>query len=364
MRVLHVINGLTSGGAEKLVYELSCTMKEDDNHIEVLALSSLGDVYSEKIKRNKINVTFLTTGTVYSPFLLFAILQFFRKNDRTYDIVHVHLFPSLYFMSILCKLHLIDNKLIFHEHNTENRRNRYRFFKPIDRFIYSSYRKVICISEAVKIRLKEYIYIDENKLVVINNGINVKACKESCALSREEINVNLLKDDILLVMAARFTEQKDHETLVQALKLLPHNYKLLLLGEGERMNQIKLLVENLHISDRVLFLGFQSNVYSYIKACDIFILSSHWEGFGLSCVEAMACGIPVIASDVNGLKEVVKGAGLLFPSHDISSLKNQILKLTSDRMLYEEMQRKGLRRAEHYSIENMYNSLMEVYHEI
>ena len=111
-------------------------------------------------------------------------------------------------------------------------------------------------------------------------------------------------------MVARFSEQKDQPTLIKAIKELPENVHLLLIGEGTLKQKNENLAKEIGVSDKVHFLGFRNDVERILKTVDIVVLSSNWEGFGLAAAEGMAAGKPVIASKVEGLREIVDGYGL------------------------------------------------------
>ncbi|MBP8934379.1 MAG: glycosyltransferase [Prevotella sp.] len=357
MRILHVINALTSGGAEKLVFDLSQRMNRDCNVVEVLLLSSRNDVYASRLQKLGVKVYQLSNRSVYNIFLIIPLIKFFYRNS--FDIVHVHLFPSFYYISFMKKMHVIKCPIIFHEHNTKNRRIESFFLRKIDKLIYSQYSYVICISDAVRAVLMKAYNLPKNKMIVIYNGIDINECKKALPINRKDIDASILEDDILLVMVARFNSQKDHVTLIKALNKLPENFKLLLIGEGDTLNDIKTFVLNLNLSDRVFFLGYRSNPYCYIKSSDIFILSSIFEGFGLSCVEAMACGIPVIASNVPGMAQVVGDVGVLFEVGNSDMLKDKILEVLSFRN--NELKIMEFRRSEQFSIDIMIKSLYKIY---
>ena len=112
----------------------------------------------------------------------------------------------------------------------------------------------------------------------------------------------------IVLMVAAMREQKDHETLIRASKLLPQEYRIIFVGEGERMEEVQNYARE-NGSASILFLGRRADVPSIMKASDVFVLSSKWEGFGLVVVEAAATGLPVVASDVDGLNGVVKTIG-------------------------------------------------------
>lgn len=361
MKILHVINGLTSGGAERLVCDIACMASDDAHEISVLCLSSRHDVYTEAMRKQGIKVCCLSGGTVYNPLLLCKLFAFFRKH--TFDIVHVHLFPSFYFMALL-KQWGMKSKLIYHEHNTLNGRINSRFWRFWDKKMYASYARIICISDAVKAVLQRVYALDNRQLTVICNGVDIEKCHKATPVPRQELPAGIAVDDKIIIMVARFNPQKDHQTLLKALTMLPEDYKLLLIGEGEMQLQVKQLAVDLGVNDRTFFMGYQCEPARFVKASDVFVLSSVFEGFGLVCVEAMACGTPVIASEVPGMADVVGEVGRLFNVGNAKVLANHILEVMNNPILRRQMVEKGLERAQQYDIHCMTDRLIGLYDSI
>ena len=169
------------------------------------------------------------------------------------------------------------------------------------------------------------------------------------------------------MQVSRFAAEKDQMTLIRALKLLPNNYDVVLVGNGELLLQYKQRVKELGLSERVHFLGLRDDVPSILKMADIVVLSSNFEGFGLAAVEGMAAGKPVIASNVPGLAEVVSGAGLLFKLHDEYELADHIQKLSENKEYYEEISRRCFMRAKEFDVavmnakyKSLYRNLMAI----
>lgn len=359
MKILQVINSLNIGGAEKLIVETVPLMRKNGIKVDVLLLCDTGGSLKEKLLANNLTVFSLNSGkkNLYNPLLVFNIIPFLKR----YDLVHVHLFPSQYWVSIARMLSLKKTLLVTTEHNTSNRRREHFFLKYVDKLIYRQYSKIIAISEATKKSLFQHLG-NIRPIQVICNGININEYSNVNAFERA--NLNLSKDDFLLIMVGAFRKQKDQDSIIRSLLLLPSNVKLLLVGDGERKSVCKQLVTRLKLSHRVLFLGLRSDVSQLFKMSDVSIVSSHWEGFGLVAVEGMAVGKPVIASDVDGLNDIVYGAGLLFDKGNDSQLAELINKLRIDRQYYNDISHKCLERSKKYDINRMVNQLIELYKDI
>jgi len=361
LKILHVINNLSGGGAEKLISDLSIYYKNNGLEVGVLILNDNNDKYSDLLLKEKIEIINLNQKNIYNPIISFKLIKYMKK----YDVIHVHLFPTLYFCGF-SKLFLKGkHELVYTEHSTYNRRRKNLFFKNIEKFFYSKYKKVISITDEVQENLLNWLNPeDKSKYIVIENGIDVKKYKNSEKYSKNFLINNLKEDDIIITMASRFSEQKDQKTVIKAFEKLPKNYHLILLGEGKLKSESQKLTDELSLNERVHFLGFRSDVPEIFKSSDIVVQSSNWEGFGLTAVEAMASGIPVIASDVDGLNNIVKNYGVLFEKGNFEDLINKILKLTKDKKYYHEICETCYKRAFDFDISNTADKYIEIYREV
>ena len=163
-------------------------------------------------------------------------------------------------------------------------------------------------------------------------------------------------------MVSRFHSSKEHLTVIRALEKLTKEYTLTFVGEGETQEIAKREVLMLKLNDRVQFLGYSNSVPSLLKRSDIAIQSSKFEGFGLSALEAMASGTPIIVSNVDGLANVVGDSGLLFELGNVKDLIDKIL-ILEDPSIYLEKSKDGIRKSLTYSIENTAKKYIELYKE-
>lgn len=365
MKILHIINKLGSGGAEKLIEESLPLMKNIEGiDINVLLLTDENNVFDQTLKECEINVDIIPHKKLYSPKNIFYIRKYIIKGK--YDIVHVHLFPAFYWVSLAAKL-IFKNKpkFVYTEHNTHNRRREKGYLKPVEKFIYNSYDKIISISQQTEDNLIRWLKPkDSKKFIVIENGVDIEKFINAKPYNKSEIDSEFTNDVKLICMVGRFSEQKDQATLIKAMKQIPDNVHLLLIGEGPLKEKNEDLAKEIGIKDRVHFLGFRNDIPRILKTIDIFVLSSNWEGFGLAAVEGMAAGKPVIASDVPGLRDIVKGSGLLFPVGNSDELARKINELVCEKSKYGEISKKCQERAKNYSLERMVEQYIKLYKEI
>jgi glycosyltransferase involved in cell wall biosynthesis len=177
--------------------------------------------------------------------------------------------------------------------------------------------------------------------VVIYNGIPISDYLREKRKSDEFIRI---------LNIGKFKKAKNHPLLVDAFskayKEMP-NLKLVLVGDGSLRRKVENKVKELGLEDAVLFLGWRSDIPGILADCDIFVLSSDWEGLGIVLIEAMASGKPIVATNVGGIQEVVEDGvtGILVPSRNPEALAKAILRLAKDDKLRKEMGEKGREKA-------------------
>ncbi len=358
MKILQIINSMGTGGAEKLLAESIPEMNSHGIEVDLLLLNGGKHPFLELLEQTKCcKIYSLGQGSVYNPLLIFKIIPFLKK----YDLIHVHLFPALYWVAMAKILSFSKIKLIFTEHNTSNRRRSF-FYKILDKLMYSQYYKFIAITEEVKNNLYEHIHFEKSRYVVIENGIDISKIKNAQPI--DDAFFKQYSDKTKLLMVSRFFYSKDQETIIRAMALLPKNVVLFLAGEGENKNNCEKISEQLGLKDRVIFLGVRSDIPRVLKTVDIVILSSIFEGLSLSSIEGMASGKPFIASDVPGLTDVVKDAGILFPVKDEMALAEIVKDLMGDENYKAKIVNQCQKRAEQYSLKKMVDSEIKLYKEI
>lgn len=350
MKILHVMPILSVGGASRLMSKIVPLMNKQEN-ATFLINGVVNDSFLHYFKEAGVRVVSLNCGSLYNPIVIFRL----ARHLKGFDIIHVHLFPSLYWVA-LANL-FVGKPLVYTEHNTYNKRRSKSFLRPVEKWVYGRYRKIISISELTDKNLREWLgkSSDDNRFVVVNNGVNLSEFKE-CKHERFYPHT--------LIMVARFAPAKDQATIIRAMTLLADDVHLILVGDGDNKANCEALAKKLSVASRVHFTGTQSDVPSWIGRADIGIQSSNWEGFGLTAVEMMAGGLPVIASDVDGLRQVVEGAGILFPQGDYKCLAEKVKQLLYDKGYYEQIKNKSMERCEEYDINNMVNAYLKVYKEI
>ena len=352
MKILHVITSLRTGGAEHLLIDLLPQLR---NEVEIAVFFGVQTPFVEQLEEIGIKIhKFGLNSNVYHLSNLIKLRSFFDE----FDIIHTHNTACQLFAAI----NSIGKKTILctTEHNTSNRRRSIKGLKWADKWMYSRYQKIICISDQAEQNLRNYLNSRSHKITTIYNGINLKRFQEA----QPNFELKPHKDKIIITMVAAFRPQKDHLTLFKALKILPDNFELWLVGDGEIRKKVEQMCEQEGVKERIIFWGLRKDVPTILKTSDIIVMSSHYEGLSLSNVEGMSCGRPFIASDVDGLREVVKGHGVVFPHQDYQTLAKEIIRLTEDKDYADQIIRQCQAKAAEYDIKVMAEKYNAVYQEL
>ena len=355
MRILHVITTLDAGGAEHLMVDLLPLLNKMGNQVELLLFNGVMTPFRKDLEQQGVVIHELSNvpgnvrhTEVYNPLNIFRL----RRYLKGYDIIHTHNTACQLYVPLANLFSRSNVKLVTTEHNTTNRRRSIRLLRLLDKWMYRKYSKVVCIAGSTRDNLESYLK-EDCRACVISNGVDTKRfIRPIKDISKQSHYV--------ITMVAGFRPQKDHDTLIRAFKHLPSNYTLQLVGDGQCEPEMKALCKELDLVDRVAFMGIRMDVPDIMESSDVIVLSSHWEGLSLSSIEGMASGRPFVASNVEGLREIVSGAGVLFPHGDDKALAKAIQELCENPVLYHDVASACQERAKQYDISVM----AEQYHQL
>jgi glycosyltransferase involved in cell wall biosynthesis len=321
------------GGAEFMLKELILNLDKELFDIYVITKFSDNGTEIEKIlKENNIKIIYSNCKKGFSLKFLFKCYQELKKIKP--DIIHTHLGIII---SFLPYIYLNKCKCFHTVHNIpkEEGKKKYRFF-------YRKKVKLIGISETIAQMIKEFYNI-KYSIPIIYNPVNLSKFMEIVPAKYD--------NTVTLIIIARLCSQKNHKLLLEAFSVAMKeckNIQLKIVGEGHLKNELIEYADNLGVSQKTEFLGQRDDIPYLLKSSDIFVLSSLWEGLPLSVLEAMAAGLPVISTDVGGVKDIVKDNGILVESGNVEKLYEAIIKLVKNNLLRDEMGKKSLEYAKQY----------------
>ena len=353
MRLLVVINSLILAGAEALVKDMTPRLRARGVDVSVAVFKHLDSPFEHAVRDAGVPFVELSRTGIYS----LAQVPALARRLAGFDVVQSFLFPAQLFVVMAASLVRKKVALITSEQNTTNRRRRLPF-RTLDAWMYRHYQSIPCASQAIADALVEWVPGIASRVSVIHNAVDLDRFASARPASKREL---LGREDVpVAVFTARLEPQKDHATIFRAMQRVPELH-LLLAGDGPERHSLQELARTLGVADRVRFLGRRPDVPELLKMADLYIHSSHYEGFGIAAVEAMAAGLPVVATDVPGLAQVVGSAALLVPPGGDELMAQHIRSLLASPELGRKLSHAAREQAAHFGIEQTVEQYLALY---
>lgn len=323
IKVVHVVPSFMTGGMENGMVNLINRMDPISFYHIICCLTKAGPI-SKNIVNPNVEICELNKAPGKNNKLLKRLFYFFKKKSP--DIVHTRNWGGI---DGIIPAKLAGVKVIIHgEHGRDinDPKGELRRRLWARRLISPLVNKYLTVSEDMSQWLVNTVRINPKKVMTIVNGVDTeKFSPENAALIRNKYGVDKFK--FLIGTVGRLDPIKDQATLIKAFAILAQSYKfisLLIIGDGPCRKELESLVDRLNIRNHVSFWGELNNVADIYKLLDVFALSSIGEGMSNTILEAMATGIPVVATDVGGSKELISDSknGFLVPPQDPYTLAN------------------------------------------
>lgn len=332
-KILFLIHTLRGGGAEKALVQLVNAMDKTKFDITVMSVLNTGKyikeldsnikykyMFDEIIDTNTMNkknlihrLKFLKLQLYYNVFWKICSTKHLYKKyiKEKYDVEVAFLegIPA----KIISKSSNKNSKKIcwIHTDLTKNRRTK-TFFKnkKDENSCYSKFDKIVCVSEIVKeCFLAEIKVKDSKKVIVRHNPLDIKSILKKSNEEYKHIYKEIKSNNTKIVCSlGRLETLKGYDRLLKAHKRLIDNgiyHKLIILGEGSQYARLSKYIDDNGIEETAKLLGFKNNPYPYIKACDIYICSSIFEGLNIAACEAMVLGKPIIVTKGTGFRNII-----------------------------------------------------------
>ena len=380
MRICHLISSIGKGGAETHLYSLVKKQIQNKNSIIIIYLKG-NDFWKKYYNKIGVKTYKLSLLSIFNLFRLIEVYFKIKNICSTFkpDIIHSHLL-AMELIGAILKYNLTNKfKLVVTKHLDsfflEASFGRANFIKGvfIDRFIISQSNKVICISKQVKkyflLNIPEY----KNKYSVIHYGFSFEEFKFSKNKSKFQKKLKqeykIKNNDLVLCNIARHVRQKSLDILLKGFSeyaALNNNSRLILVGKGPETQNLKKLSIDLKINKKIIWIKNCDNIRDIYELSDIFILTSQYEGLGLVLLESMASKMPIIASKISAIPEVVINNfnGYLFNYGDYKILPKKILNLENKykRKIFGQNGYQLLKKK--FNLNEMHSKTMQVYNKI
>ncbi len=361
---LFIITKESTGGINTFLNQMTLLDKKINIHFVFYKKSDSRYKQSIYLNKNYPSNNFFIKMIIFCKNIIstLRLLRKIKKNDRIltcdiYSLILVNL--SLVLMTKKMKVFTLINTNLSQVINKKGfliNRILYLFIKILLRKVY----KVIFVSKRLAEDVIKKYSLNKKSTTVIYNGIDIKQAQiESKKMNKLIEKIKNIKD-FKIIFCGRLEEPKDIKTIFLSLKEINlSNVRLLILGDGSKRKFYENMVDELNLSNQVIFLGNQNNIYPFLKTADIFVFSSYWEGFGRVIIEAMALGKPVISTNSPfGPSEILDNNkfGFLVGVKDYRRIAFYINGLIKNKKLLRLYQSLSTFRAKYFSIEKMLSS--------
>ncbi|MEP0814140.1 MAG: glycosyltransferase [bacterium] len=326
MKIAYLINGLGYGGAEVQLVRLAEAMAAEGVETTVISMTKPG-AFSDKLEKAGVKVENLGVKRgVTSVAVAWRLARLLRRIRP--DILHAFMFHANLAARVTRAFHRVPVVICSIRTNNDGGKKRDLLYRltagladmttHVSRFGRDKYSKL----GAAK----------PGRLVYMPNGVDTnRFCPDESKRGKTRAALGL-SNEFAWIAVGRLTEAKDHKTLFRAFQSLVNEKPesvLLLAGKGELWESLVYLASELQIGSKVKFLGVRDDIPDLLNASDAYVLSSVWEGLPSVLVEAAACGLPIVATDIGGVDDVIEKdkTGLVVPARDPDSLARAMLSL-------------------------------------
>lgn len=348
IKVINILGPIVVGGCENMVYELGKALDPQKVDNMVISIGSrTGNPLEKKIDDAGIDIVYSECkGTVTLSKLLkvYKIMKSFKP-----DVLHAHMSGVVYSLPWLLTHRC---KMVVTAHTTPNLAFNPRVTKILK--ILARLGKVVMVgvSEENANLMRSYYQLSDDQVKWVNNGIDV-----SRYYKKDHSNITF-------VHIGRLDENKNQQLIINCFAKvyeLHPDARLILCGDGPTREKLEDMVQAVGLHEVVQFTGNVSNVQDYLAISDIYLQSSHREGLPLSVVEAMASALPVISTNVGGMKNIVKDNGFLIEDNNEKSYMDAMIKLYENVNLRNSMGLRSREMTSSFSSASMADSYTKIY---
>lgn len=351
MKIIQIIPLLDLAGAETMCENLTNSLIKLGHEVTVISLYDYHSVMTERMEKNGIKIIYLNKKSGLDLSLIFKLVKIFKEYKP--DVVHSHLYAAKYahvaasICGIKAKIYTIHSMAA---------KEAGKFNRMFNKYLFKHCNVIpVSLSKEVQKSVIDEYGIDTKNTPVVLNGVPLDNCHRKYDYSSNK----------KLLHIGRFSPVKNHETLVKAVTSLVecgYDIELFLYGQGELEESIKELVKKLHMDKNIFFCGLTDDVYSVMQKCDIFVLPSIYEGIPMTLIEAMGTGIPIVASNVGGIPDMIENekSGLLCEPtvEGVAASLKRLISSEDDRKLYGK---NAVISSERFSADKMAKDYYEIY---
>jgi len=362
IHILHVLWDDDFGGVERHVLDLLTNIDRSEFDCELCILHDDKNRIAKGVRELGIPVHHANLRSGFDICGMWRFIKFARK--KKFDVIHSHIYPLWMQLAVGCLLKSINIVRLHGQDVVEKSTFRSIVMNRLSRFVTDGY---VTPSEIHKTTMVKLYYIPPAKIHVLHHGIDTS---RFCPLSpservkkRRELGIN--EGDFAIGNVGRLAEQKNLPCFIRASVLIHDempNTRFFIVGYGELEEKLRQAVKKEKAEDYIIFLGRRTDIREILGAWDVFMFTTWVESFGLVALEAMAAGLPLVASNSTSLPEVVGDTGILIGIDDHEAFAIEVIKLLKNDEMRQRMAHDARERAVNvFSMDVMIGKMSIIY---
>jgi len=361
IKICYIIGQLGIGGAERQLYELVKSINRERFDPVVISLSQ-GGYWGNQIEKLKIQVIELRRRKSFEFTRLFELINILRVLSP--HIVHTYMFTANSYGRVAAIIARVPIIIASERNVVEVGKDKNIFGLYIDKLLAPFTHGIICNSyKASEALVKRYSF-NVNKIITVHNGFNGTEFSK-----KNSVNINRKLAPKVVGTVGRLYRQKNHRLFIDMAKIVlegsgNENIRFVIIGEGELRTELVEYVKRQRLESKVVFTGERNDIHDLLQNMDVFVMTSLYEGMSNAIMEAMAAGLPVIATDVGGNSELVVNGetGFLCQSSDVKGLADKVAFLINNENEAKRMGDNGRKRIlRDFTVEKMVKKTESIY---
>ena len=354
MKILQVIPYFCFGGAETMCENLTYALIKLGHDVTVVSLYDEQTPIAQRMEAAGVKIRYLDKKLGLDLSMVPKLMKIMKQEQP--DVVHTHLDVIKYAVAAakLCGI----RRCVHTVHNVAHEEAEGR----VQKIINTTYFKLgwsvpVALSPEVRNTIESFYGLKEEDVPMIYNGVDLGKCcpKETYTLA----------EPARLLHIGRFNNQKNHKGLLEAFAQIATAYPaccLNLIGDGELLEETKQYANTLGLREKIHFLGNQTNVYPFLQEADLFLLPSNFEGMPMTIIEAMGTGLPIVASKVGGVPDMLEdGKSGMLVSCAPESVAQAVLQLLNQQDLRETLGTNALVASRIFGADHMAQCYCDLY---
>ncbi len=362
MRILHLSTPTSWRGGEQQVAYLMQGLKEKE--IEQYILCAKGGEMENYCQQNSLQYFSKKKGNSFN--LLFARYIKTLCIKLSIDLLHIHDSHGHNLAVLAADVWGNSTPMILARRvDFPIRANRYSIYK----YNHPQILKIICVSDAIRNILAKKIK-DTTRLLTIHSAIDLSRFEFAKSTNILRNTYPIEQDELLIGNVAALAPHKDYPTFLRTAHLLKTKYELkakyFMIGEGKERASIEQLIDDLGMKNEVILTGFRNDIASILPELDIFLFTSETEGLGTSLLDAIACKVPIVATQAGGIPEIIihEKTGLLAPIKDAATLAKSVMRLKENIGLRNQLIQGATRHLQSFSINRLIDNTYDIYRKL